>query len=119
MAPELCYGTGYCFKVDIWGLGCLLFEMLMNKKPFEGKFINVESIGTRARDREVGGPKHPQLLLAPAQRPRQKPAIQKPAAAADYPGDTGPSADRSNCELIRSSRSSSPTQVSLKRNSPP
>lgn len=42
MAPELCYGTGYCFKVDIWGLGCLLFEMLMNKKPFEGKFINVE-----------------------------------------------------------------------------
>lgn len=41
MAPELCFGKNYSFKADIWGLGCLLFEMAAGKRPFEGKFINV------------------------------------------------------------------------------
>ena len=35
MAPEILRGIAYNFSVDFWGLGCLVFEMLHGKNPFE------------------------------------------------------------------------------------
>lgn len=35
MAPELFNGSNYNSKVDIWSLGCVLYEMISLKKPFE------------------------------------------------------------------------------------
>lgn len=54
MAPEQCAGKPYNQKVDIWGLGCLLYEMLTGRKPFEGKFLNVISEGGGVPDHQRG-----------------------------------------------------------------
>lgn len=35
MSPEICRGEPYGKKSDIWSLGCILYEMLMLKRPFE------------------------------------------------------------------------------------
>ena len=35
MAPEVAKGKSYSFKVDWWALGCLMFEMLTGRDPFE------------------------------------------------------------------------------------
>jgi serine/threonine protein kinase len=37
MAPEVWKEEAYGEKADIWAFGCLLFELVMFKKPFEGK----------------------------------------------------------------------------------
>jgi len=34
MAPEVFEGNGYSFEVDIWSLGCVLYEFLCFKLPF-------------------------------------------------------------------------------------
>lgn len=34
MAPEVFEGNGYSFEVDIWSLGCILYEFLCYKLPF-------------------------------------------------------------------------------------
>lgn len=34
-SPELCQGLPYDFKTDIWALGCVLYEMITFRKPFE------------------------------------------------------------------------------------
>ena len=42
MAPEVINGEKYNTKVDIWGLGCIIYELLTMKITFEGK--NLSSI---------------------------------------------------------------------------
>ena len=37
MSPELLLGQSYDYKVDLWGLGVLLYEMLHKKTPFDGE----------------------------------------------------------------------------------
>jgi serine/threonine protein kinase len=36
-APELLFGAAfYSYQVDIWSLGCVIFEMITNRALFEG-----------------------------------------------------------------------------------
>ena len=37
MPPEIAHEREYTRKVDIWGLGALLYEMLTGRPPFNGK----------------------------------------------------------------------------------
>ena len=36
MPPEVCKGEPYGTKADIWTIGCIIYELAMLKKPFEG-----------------------------------------------------------------------------------
>lgn len=36
MAPEMLIDKSYDYKIDIWGLGILLYELLHGKAPFRG-----------------------------------------------------------------------------------
>lgn len=42
MAPELVKGSKYSLKADVWSLGILLYQIIMNRKPFSGK--NIEAL---------------------------------------------------------------------------
>jgi len=37
MAPEMIQEKPYDFKVDIWALGILLFELIQGFAPFQGE----------------------------------------------------------------------------------
>ena len=36
MAPEVCKQQPYGEKADIWAIGCILYELAILKKPFDG-----------------------------------------------------------------------------------
>jgi len=40
MAPEVCKGEPYGEKADIWAIGCILYELVMFKKPFDDKSLD-------------------------------------------------------------------------------
>ena len=42
LAPEMIQGTGHDERVDIWCIGCLMFELLVGKPPFSG--LNKEGL---------------------------------------------------------------------------
>ena len=46
LPPEICNNNSYDHKVDIWMLGCLLYELCALSKPFEGDNLFVTSITT-------------------------------------------------------------------------
>lgn len=35
LSPEIVEGKSYDQKVDIWGLGCLIFELATHQHPFK------------------------------------------------------------------------------------
>ena len=37
MAPEVVTNKNYSFKADVWSLGTILFQMLTNEYPFNGR----------------------------------------------------------------------------------
>ena len=39
MPPEVCKGEPYGEKIDIWAIGCILYELVFFRKPFESKTI--------------------------------------------------------------------------------
>ena len=41
LSPEICSGTKYNFKTDIWMIGCVLYELSSLKKPFEGENLHI------------------------------------------------------------------------------
>ena len=41
LSPEICRNEHYDHKTDMWMLGCVLYELLTLKKPFEGESLNV------------------------------------------------------------------------------
>jgi G protein-coupled receptor kinase len=56
MAPELLKGEYYTFSPDLWGLGCLIYEMIEGQSPFRHRKekIKREEIDKRVREqREV------------------------------------------------------------------
>lgn len=40
MAPEMIKQKGHSYKLDIWCLGVLLYEMVQGRPPFNGKTQN-------------------------------------------------------------------------------
>ena len=40
ISPELVSGEAYDFKSDIWGLGCIIYEICCQKPPFLSKNLN-------------------------------------------------------------------------------
>lgn len=40
ISPEICQHKPYGNKSDIWGLGCILFELLTLRHPFDAKSYN-------------------------------------------------------------------------------
>ena len=39
MAPEVCKGDKYDSKVDVWGIGCILYELACFRKPFDSETL--------------------------------------------------------------------------------
>lgn len=40
MAPEMILEKSYDYKIDIWALGVLLFELVHGKAPFQAENVN-------------------------------------------------------------------------------
>ena len=40
LSPEVCLGQRYDHKSDMWMLGCILYELLTLRRPFEGDSLN-------------------------------------------------------------------------------
>ncbi|KAL3287629.1 hypothetical protein HHI36_002098 [Cryptolaemus montrouzieri] len=81
LAPELCDEMPYDYKVDIWSLGCILYELCMRKRMFEGSLTYVITSITRGNIKEVDIPRYGQQMqeiissvmkLNPADRPDTK-----------------------------------------------
>mmetsp|Transcript_27826 Transcript_27826/g.24621 ORF Transcript_27826/g.24621 Transcript_27826/m.24621 type:complete len:138 (+) Transcript_27826:578-991(+) len=48
MAPEVIKNDPYSYPVDIWALGCILFELISGKRPYytcQNKFSSMYMIG--------------------------------------------------------------------------
>jgi serine/threonine protein kinase len=39
LSPEICSGSKYNFKIDMWMIGCVLYELATLRKPFEAPSI--------------------------------------------------------------------------------
>ncbi|KAL3201806.1 hypothetical protein MRX96_042822 [Rhipicephalus microplus] len=39
LSPEICVGKPYNQKSDVWALGCILYELLTLRSPFEGNHV--------------------------------------------------------------------------------
>lgn len=81
-SPEICIGHQYNAKSDIWSLGCILYELISLKKPFNG--TNIGDITRRIMYRNPS-PLPAQYseeikvltLSMLAKKPEQRPSINK------------------------------------------
>ena len=46
MSPELFRGQPYGHKVDVWALGCILYELCTRRRAFQAENINGEAFAT-------------------------------------------------------------------------
>lgn len=44
-SPEICRGDPFNQKTDIWGLGCILYELCTRRKAFDG--VNEENLKSK------------------------------------------------------------------------
>lgn len=44
LSPEICSGSIYNSKSDVWMLGCVLYECCSLKKPFEADTFHVKKV---------------------------------------------------------------------------
>ena len=51
MAPEIIFDKQYDFRIDIWALGVLLYELLHGQAPFKGK--SFEEIKNKIKNGDV------------------------------------------------------------------
>ena len=51
LSPEICSGSKYNFKIDMWMLGCVLYELASLHKPFEASTL--PDLMRKIREREV------------------------------------------------------------------
>ncbi|CAG9861097.1 unnamed protein product [Phyllotreta striolata] len=84
LAPELCNGSAYNSKCDIWALGCILYELCAMEKMFTGPVANVVSSIIRGRIKQIDTKTygvqmrnfiHKMLELKPENRPTTKDLI--------------------------------------------
>merc|ERR1712070_228436 len=40
MAPEMVLGNPYGLKIDVWAIGCVLYELVALKRPFDGVTVH-------------------------------------------------------------------------------
>ena len=41
MAPELVLQQKYSEKVDVWSLGCIMYQLLSGRTPFQGRDLDI------------------------------------------------------------------------------
>ncbi len=39
MAPEIFAGKGYSYEIDLWALGCIIYELIIGDIPFGNKIL--------------------------------------------------------------------------------
>ena len=84
MAPELLAGRPYGAGVDWWTLGCLIYEMITGRGPFNHPDMSevraMPHRATRGSDPGVAGPATP--AVAPTATPAANPAANPAATPA-------------------------------------
>jgi serine/threonine protein kinase len=55
MAPEIWFGKSYDYRVDIWSLGSIMYEMLTSQHPFHSKGFN--ELTTKIKNGHITFPK--------------------------------------------------------------
>ena len=55
MAPELVKHETYSEKVDVWSLGCICYQLLTGKTPFDGKSLKIINHNICSKDLNFGG----------------------------------------------------------------
>ena len=51
LSPEICSGSKYNFKIDMWMLGCVLYELAALHKPFEASTL--PDLMKKIRERDI------------------------------------------------------------------
>lgn len=101
MAPEIFKGIPYTTKTDVWSLGCLFYEALTGRKPFEGKFLHVGSSGSCACGVEQGEPARWYQSIALRKRIDLQNAFKGPNFAAFNQRSASDTRNRSDSKLTR------------------
>eukprot|EP00884_Botryococcus_braunii_P009523 jgi/Botrbrau1/18572/Bobra.0367s0016.1 len=91
MSPEICQDRPYSFKTDIWSLGCVLYEMMMQQHPFQASGLRsliskivrgVYPPMNELYSKELRELCASLLRLAPTQRPNINEVLRKPLVMA-------------------------------------
>lgn len=82
LSPEICEKKPYSYKSDIWSLGCLLYEMLSFKRPFQASCIGslvVSILSGRYKPLPAHWSKEVKALVAQmlAVEPDERPSIDE------------------------------------------